>query len=763
MKKSVSVLIAFFCSFSCALIFSNVLRAEDNENLIEIAPYSDGVMILKSKGDVSGTLVIPEQIAGKPVRCIGEKAFQSNKLLTEVVLPGGLKTIRNNAFEFCQSLTTVEFPESLQTIGEDAFAFCESLENVKFPQGLRYIGKGAFYGCKSIKSVEFQKGLTSVGELAFSDCESLRDAIFPEGFQTIEKGAFRNCKLLSTVEFSESLKEIKDEAFSDCRSLTYMELPNGLQKIGANAFTDCASITKVTVPDGVQTVEDGVFKGCESLKNVKFPESLQIIGNEAFKECKSLAFVTFPKGLRKIGKDAFDKCLALKIVVLPDNLSELGDGAFSFCKSLITVKLPNGLEVIEGSSFFCCESLISVKIPASVKRIGVRAFGSCESLVNVEFSEGLTTVDESAFALCSSLASVYLPDSLELVRDRAFYGCESIKSVDFPDGLRAIGEAAFHECNNLKKVEIPSGLPTIAAQAFPKGIKVTVRQGTRPPRSETNVELTVNEASPEQPEEEPQAGAALEITINGATYVFRYSPAGTFTMGSPEKEKNRKQDERQHEVTITRGFWILETPVTQAFWKSVADGNRSSFFGDFRPVEHVNWHDCQQFVAKLNEGGFAPAGYRFSLPTEAEWEYACRAGTKGPYSFGNSLNGSRANCTTAPRTFLDKGTSPFKLFPSNLWGLYDMHGNVWEWCEDTYGESPDGPATDPCAVQTEGPKVLRGGCWGNPASQCRSASRHKDVQTRRTNGIGFRLVLRPIAPESSRNEVEPKRENGAKD
>ena len=112
MKKSVSVLIAFFCSFSCALIFSNVLRAEDNENLIEIAPYSDGVMILKSKGDVSGTLVIPEQIAGKPVRCIGEKAFQSNKLLTEVVLPGGLKTIRNNAFEFCQSLTTVEFPES---------------------------------------------------------------------------------------------------------------------------------------------------------------------------------------------------------------------------------------------------------------------------------------------------------------------------------------------------------------------------------------------------------------------------------------------------------------------------------------------------------------------------------------------------------------------------------------------------------------------------------------------------------------------------
>ena len=271
------------------------------------------------------------------------------------------------------------------------------------------------------------------------------------------------------------------------------------------------------------------------------------------------------------------------------------------------------------------------------------------------------------------------------------------------------------------------------------------------------------------------AGKRMVLSIKGEEYPFRWCPAGTFMMGSPTSEEGREDHETQHQVTLSRGFWILETEVTQAMWKAAmgdlkyANGgdiegpivngkherlkDMSSFLGDKKPVIFVSWNDCQNFIQKMNELGIAPKGYSFSLPTEAQWEYACRAGTTTPFNFGSTLNGDMANCdgnypygTSAKGPYLQK-TTDVGSYPPNAWGLCDMHGNVSEWCSDWYAEYPSGSVTDPDGVLSDPLRVLRGGGWDSDARLCRSAIRESGIPLFRSDilyhrrGYGFRLSL----------------------
>jgi len=242
----------------------------------------------------------------------------------------------------------------------------------------------------------------------------------------------------------------------------------------------------------------------------------------------------------------------------------------------------------------------------------------------------------------------------------------------------------------------------------------------------------------QQPEGERKAGDRMVLTIKDVEYAFRWCPPGTFMMGSPEDEPGRRNNERQHRVTLTRGFWMLETPVTQAMWESVMGNNPSVFRGLNLPVETVTWNDAQSFVRRLNEMRVAPRGFRFSLPTEAQWEYACRAGTTTAFHFGNTLTGEQAN-------FHDTGmrqTSEVGRFPANAWGLHDMHGNVVEWCLSRFGNYPRGAVTDPAGSVIGLERVARGGSWNSLAEHCRSASRYKHVPSiKGSHLVGFRLAL----------------------
>jgi len=234
------------------------------------------------------------------------------------------------------------------------------------------------------------------------------------------------------------------------------------------------------------------------------------------------------------------------------------------------------------------------------------------------------------------------------------------------------------------------------------------------------------------------------------TQRFRRILPGRFLMGSPENEPERESfgsDETQHEVTLTHGFWLAETACTQAFWQAVMGNNPSGFNDDPQnPVETVSWQDAQTFIARLNE--WVP-GLAARLPSEAEWEYACRAGTTTPFSFGQNITPEQVNYDgNYPYAGGRKGqyrekTVPVKTLPPNPWGLYEMHGNVWEWCQDWFGDYDPTPQQDPPGPLEGQTRVLRGGPWIDLGRNVRSAIRDGDGPDSRGSSLGFRLALGP--------------------
>jgi formylglycine-generating enzyme required for sulfatase activity len=211
-------------------------------------------------------------------------------------------------------------------------------------------------------------------------------------------------------------------------------------------------------------------------------------------------------------------------------------------------------------------------------------------------------------------------------------------------------------------------------------------------------------------------------------------PAGKFKMGSPASEKGRNNDEKQHEVTLTKPFFMGKYEVTQEQWELVMGDNPSSRNkGLTLPVTDVSWNDCQKFIKNLNKK--TNGGYR--LPTEAEWEYACRAGTTTAYSYGDSLTKSDAN--TASGSIMAAGS-----YKPNAFGLNDMHGNVWEWCEDWKANYPAEFVTDPKGPAAGEHRVLRGGAFLSNVSAARSSYRDRTISaTNRDDTFGFRLARTP--------------------
>jgi formylglycine-generating enzyme required for sulfatase activity len=238
---------------------------------------------------------------------------------------------------------------------------------------------------------------------------------------------------------------------------------------------------------------------------------------------------------------------------------------------------------------------------------------------------------------------------------------------------------------------------------------------------------------------------------------------GTFTMGSPISEVNHDSDETQRQVTVS-GFYMGKYEVTQAEYEAVMGTNPSNFKGANLPVEKVSWYDAVEYCNRRSQKeGLSPAyaisgigdsrtvtwnrgsnGYR--LPTEAEWEYACRGGTATPFSTGNNITTGQANYdgnnpynNNAKGTYREKATA-VGSFAANHWGLYDMHGNVWEWCWDWYGDYSSGAQSNPGGAASGSSRVVRGGSWRYGAQDLRSAFRGSGPPSLRSDRIGFRLV-----------------------
>ncbi len=239
---------------------------------------------------------------------------------------------------------------------------------------------------------------------------------------------------------------------------------------------------------------------------------------------------------------------------------------------------------------------------------------------------------------------------------------------------------------------------------------------------------------------------------------FNYIEPGTFMMGSPSDEPGFYSDETQHQVTLSRGYHMQTAPVTQGQWEAVMGDNPSVFTGcgSDCPVEQVSWYDVQDFISALNA---LEDTDRYALPTEAQWEYAARAGsatafangqitgTKGSHdpvldSMGWYIFNSHADHSI--RGSEGRGTHPVAQKDPNAWGLYDMHGNVWEWVSDWYSKYPSSVVTDPTGPSSGTKRVVRGGSWLNDVEGCRSGARERANPGDWNANLGFRLAILPI-------------------
>jgi formylglycine-generating enzyme required for sulfatase activity len=274
------------------------------------------------------------------------------------------------------------------------------------------------------------------------------------------------------------------------------------------------------------------------------------------------------------------------------------------------------------------------------------------------------------------------------------------------------------------------------------------------------------------------AGAWADLVVQGVTQRFRLIPPGHFIMGSSVEERAAAVSgahiqadwigsEVAHPVTLTQGFWLADSSCTQALWQAVMGANPSNFTGDpERPVEQVSYLDCQNFLARLHTSAPDAAA---RLPTEAEWEYACRAGTStatyagnlvylgqfnapilDPIAWygGNSGVGPEVAAAIDTSLWTERqypsdlsATHPVKWKQPNAWGLYDMIGNVWNWCSDWYGDYPSGPVSDPHGPPTGSDHVTRGGSWGLSCWYCRAAERIANAPGSRWNSLGMRVCI----------------------
>jgi len=247
--------------------------------------------------------------------------------------------------------------------------------------------------------------------------------------------------------------------------------------------------------------------------------------------------------------------------------------------------------------------------------------------------------------------------------------------------------------------------------------------------------------------------AGDEITVGGIKLCW--CPAGKFMMGSPRDEPERRPDEDQVEVTLTKGFWMAKFEVTQGQWKRAIGELPGPLTeqlpeGDEFPVGNVNFAEAEAFCRKLTQvgrqSGNLPKIWEFRLPTEAQWEYACRAGTRTATSFGDKLSSKQANFKGKPYNGAESGHSLGRAakvgsYPANPWGLHDMHGNTFEWCRDWYHSKLPGGVDPDLYLATASSRVRRGGCWADDGWPCRSAFRLRFEPERRYDHIGFRVVM----------------------
>ena len=421
--------------------------------------------------------------------------------------------------------------------------------------------------------------------------------------------------------------------------------------------------------------------------------------------------ITFDGEVTTVGANAFWTRVTLESITLPQSVNSIGYYAFQGCNSLRSITIPDSVTAIDTNPFLDCKALeeFNGKFASEDKRSLVVG----GSLVS--------------FAIGSGVTEYNIPSDVNIVSSSSFAGCTTLTAVTIPSSTTVIRAAAFSNCSNLASVYCrPTTTPTGAERMFYGNAtdrKIYV------PAASVEAYKTAQHWSDYADAIVAEDGDA---TIGGFEMVF--VEGGTFTMGATAEQESDAYDFESptHSVTLS-SYYIGKYEVTQAQWRAVMGSNPSLFAGDNLPVEQVSWNDIQEFITKLNQ----QTGKTFRLPTEAEWEYAARGGNKSKgykYSGSNTVDDVAWYNNNSSNT-----THPVGQKAPNELGIYDMSGNVWEWCQDWYGSYSSDSQTNPTGPNSGSGRVLRGSSLLGDVVSCRISYRiFIDPDSRYI--YGFRLV-----------------------
>jgi formylglycine-generating enzyme required for sulfatase activity len=550
-------------------------------------------------------------------------------------------------------------------------------------------------------------------------------------------GAFNDNKNITRVTIPDSVTSIV--GFSGCTNLTSINIPNNVIIIGGSAFQGCTSLASIVIPNRVTRIDGYAFQGCTKLVNITIPDSVTNIGSGAFAGCTGLTNVIIGKNVTSIGGAGEEAWMGQS-------------GAFQGCISLTSIIIPDSVTSIERATFYGCNSLTSVIIGSGVKSIGSYAFQGCTKLTNITISNNVTSIGYAAFNNCTNLTSITIPESVTRIEEAAFLACDSLISVTFQGVItnfyRFSGDNPFPGDLVFKHAASDGGPGVYTRFAGGSTWRKTQSISTQPTQPTTTQQQataqTTQPATTGQPTVQPEIPVVNSmIRING----------GTFTMGSPNNEPGRGEGETQHQVTLD-GFYMSKYEITQKEYQEVMGTNPSYYKGDNLPVENVTWYDAIEYCNKRSQKEGLTAAYTingnrvtlnlkangYRLPTEAEWEYACRAGTTTAFNNGNN-NAASLDAIAWYKSNSGNRTRQVGLKTPNAWGLYDMHGNVREWCWDWAGNYSIFSTRNPTGPASGDRRVARGGDLTIEEPRLlRSAVRLSSKPDEKFANIGFRVV-----------------------
>jgi len=655
---------------------------------------------------------------------------------------------------------------TVTSIGSNAFFGCTSLIGVTIPASVTSIGSSAFSGCSGLTgALAIPDSVTSIGDRAFYDCSGLTGALtIPTGVTSIGIAAFNYCSgLTGALTIPAGVTSIGNQAFFHCSGLTgALTIPAGVTSIGSSAFSSCSGLTgALTIPDSVTSIGDWAFQNCSGLTGaLTIPDSITSIESYAFSGCSGLTgTLTIPAGVTSIGNSAFADCIRLTgALTIPAGVTSIGYQAFLNCSGLTG----------------------ALTIPDSVTSIGSYAFSGCRRLTNVIFQGTISAGNFDNNAFGSSGAFGYIGDLREkyLANGIGTYTRSDTSSTTWTKSEEQanVYTVAFNKNNN----------DSVSTNANPQTKTVTVPATTIDalPTAPTRTGYIFNGWNTQANGNGTPFTATTAVMANITVYAqwikldMIYVPGGSFQMGDVKNE-GMIYERPVHTVTLT-GFYMGKYEVTQAQYQAVMGTNPSYFSSDpasgeiqeNRPVEQVSWYDAIEFCNALSiKEGLSPyysidkvnkdpnntdssdtlkwtvmtnsAANGYRLPTEAQWEYAAKGGNGSPGNYTYAGSNTVGDVAWYAINSDYKTHEVGKKAPNGL-GLYDMSGNVYEWCWDWFGNYTNGSQDNPSGAVSGTFRVIRGGGWIYWVDDVRSTSRVNGTTTPlpsyRGNDAGFRLV-----------------------